>query len=78
MGHIVNDHSTVCQCLCVLFFAGEDELEISPYDDTLMDTRMASLVAGKTHPDTHTHKHTNTNTHTHTHTHTELLKQSML
>lgn len=30
------------------FSLGEDELEISPYDDTLMDTRMASLVAGKT------------------------------
>lgn len=26
---------------------GEEELEISPYDDTVMDTRMASLVAGK-------------------------------
>ncbi|XP_029021258.1 GDNF family receptor alpha-1-like isoform X2 [Betta splendens] len=27
---------------------GEDELEISPYDDTQMDTRMASLVAAST------------------------------
>lgn len=26
---------------------GEEELEISPYDDTVMDTQMASLVAGK-------------------------------
>lgn len=26
---------------------GEEELETSPYDDTVMDTRMASLVAGK-------------------------------
>lgn len=37
----------ITQLLFVLFFPGEDELEISPYDDTLMDTRMASLVAGK-------------------------------
>jgi len=35
------------------FSPGEDELEISPYDDTLMDTRMGSLVAGKTQFDTH-------------------------
>lgn len=34
------------------FYLGEDEMEISPYDDTLMDNRMASLVAGK-----NTHKY---------------------
>ncbi|XP_041800624.1 GDNF family receptor alpha-3 [Chelmon rostratus] len=37
------------QCLRIYWrvrlLPGEDELEISPYDDTLMDTRMASLVA---------------------------------
>ncbi|CAJ1057993.1 GDNF family receptor alpha-3 [Xyrichtys novacula] len=37
------------QCLRIYWgvrlMPGEDELEISPYDDTLMDTRMASLVA---------------------------------
>lgn len=33
-------------CVCS---PGEDELEISPYDDTQMDTRLASLVAGKTY-----------------------------
>lgn len=37
------------QCLriywSVRLLPGEDELEISPYDDTLMDTHMASLVA---------------------------------
>lgn len=37
----------ITQLLFVPSFPGEDELEISPYDDTLMDTRMASLVAGK-------------------------------
>lgn len=37
-------------CVCS-FSSGEDELEISPYDDTQIDTRMASLVAGKTHSD---------------------------
>lgn len=62
MGHIVNDPSIVSQRLCVPFYhAGEDELEISPYDDTRMDTRMASLVAGKTHSDTCTQ----TRAHTH-------------
>lgn len=35
-------------CVCS-FCLGEDELEVSPYDDTQMDTRMASLVAGKMH-----------------------------
>lgn len=44
--------------LSLSFWPGEEELEISPYDDTLMDTRMASLVAGKTHSDTHMHTHT--------------------
>lgn len=39
----------------VLGLLGEEELETSPYDDTLMDTRMASLMAGK-HSDTQTHK----------------------
>ncbi|KAF0039288.1 hypothetical protein F2P81_007523 [Scophthalmus maximus] len=37
------------QCLRIYWrvrlLPGEDELEISPYDDTTMDTRMASLVA---------------------------------
>ncbi|KAG7518467.1 GDNF family receptor alpha-4-like [Solea senegalensis] len=37
------------QCLRIYWrvrlLPGEDELEMSPYDDTLMDTRMASLVA---------------------------------
>uniref|UniRef100_A0AAQ4NWR7 GDNF/GAS1 domain-containing protein n=1 Tax=Gasterosteus aculeatus aculeatus TaxID=481459 RepID=A0AAQ4NWR7_GASAC len=37
------------QCLRIYWrvrlLPGEDELEISPYDDTLMDTHMASLVA---------------------------------
>ncbi|KAM7417058.1 hypothetical protein PAMA_016933 [Pampus argenteus] len=37
------------QCLRIYWrvrlLPGEDELEISPYDNTLMDTRMASLVA---------------------------------
>lgn len=29
------------------FSTGKDELEISPYDDTLIDSRLASLVAGR-------------------------------
>ncbi|XP_069575016.1 GDNF family receptor alpha-4-like [Brachyistius frenatus] len=37
------------QCLHIYWrvrlLPGEDELEISPYDDTIVDTRMASLVA---------------------------------
>lgn len=28
-------------------FTAEEELETSPYDDTSMETHMASLVAGK-------------------------------
>lgn len=34
----------------IIFFlrnTAEEELEISPYDDTSLDTHMASLVAGK-------------------------------
>lgn len=42
--------------ISMYFFSLEDdELEISPYDNTLMDTRMASLVAGKPHNDINTH-----------------------
>ncbi|KAG8003784.1 GDNF family receptor alpha-4, partial [Nibea albiflora] len=41
------------QCLRIYWrvrlLPGEDELEISPYDDTLMDTRMASLVAASSY-----------------------------
>lgn len=34
--------------LCSLFHnIAEEELETSPYDDTSMETHMASLVAGK-------------------------------
>ncbi|TKS71989.1 GDNF family receptor alpha-4 [Collichthys lucidus] len=41
------------QCLRIYWrvrlLPGEDELEISPYDDTIMDTRMASLVAASSY-----------------------------
>lgn len=44
----------ISKFVCVCVFLEEEELEISPYDDTLMDSRMASLVAGK-HSDIQTH-----------------------